>query len=128
MFDVGRVCMKVAGRDAGKRCVIVDVIGSNYVLIDGETRRRKTNVRHLEPMDQVLEVRKGASHDNVKSAVSSLSWVVLETKPKQKAAKPIKARKAKAKPKKQQKESKKEEKSAETTPSLKAKKTEAKIQ
>ena len=26
MFDIGRVCMKIAGRDAGKKCVIIDVV------------------------------------------------------------------------------------------------------
>ncbi len=29
--EVGRVCMKLAGREAGKKCVVVDVIDKNFV-------------------------------------------------------------------------------------------------
>ena len=41
MIDVGRVCVKIAGRDAGKKAVVVEKIDSNFVLIDGQTRRRR---------------------------------------------------------------------------------------
>jgi len=43
----GRICVKTAGRDAGLKCVIVDVLDDKFVLIDGETRRRKCNILHL---------------------------------------------------------------------------------
>lgn len=35
LFGVGRICVKVAGRETGRKCVIVDVIDKNYVLITG---------------------------------------------------------------------------------------------
>ena len=38
MFQVGRLCIKIAGRDAGKKCVIVSVLDDVFVLIDGEWR------------------------------------------------------------------------------------------
>ena len=47
MFDVGRVCLKIAGRDAGKKCVVVEKLEGKYVLIDGMTRRKKCNTLHL---------------------------------------------------------------------------------
>ena len=52
MLTVGRLCIKIAGRDAGKQCVIVDVLDHNKVLIDGLTRRRPCNILHLEPMNK----------------------------------------------------------------------------
>ena len=47
MIEIGRLCVKIAGRDAGKKCVVVDVVNDNTVLIDGETRRRNCNIKHL---------------------------------------------------------------------------------
>lgn len=65
MQDIGRICVKIAGRDAGKKCVIVDVIDNNYVLIDGATRRRKCNISHLEPTEKVLKIAKAAKHEEI---------------------------------------------------------------
>ena len=65
MFKIGRLCLKIAGRDAGLKCIVIDKIDDNYVLIDGQTRRRKCNVKHLEPLDKVLKIKKGLSHEDV---------------------------------------------------------------
>lgn len=69
MFDVGRVCYKIAGRDAGKKGVIVEVLDVNYVVIDGATRRRKCNVKHLEPTDQVISVKHGSASEDIAKAL-----------------------------------------------------------
>ncbi len=82
MFEVGRQCIKIAGRDAGKRCVIIDVLDNNFVLIDGETRRRKCNVKHLEPLNNVVKIRKSASHENVAEEFNKLGFGIWKTKPK----------------------------------------------
>ena len=84
MFEIGRLCLKIAGRDAGLKCVIIEVIDSNYVLIDGQTRRRKCNIIHLKPLDKVLKVKKGLAHDDV---VKELKKEKIEVKAKQKRAK-----------------------------------------
>lgn len=93
MIQVGRVCVKIAGRDAGKKCVVVDILDDNYVLIDGETRRRKCNVLHLEPLSEIVEVKKNASHDEVAGAFEKLGLKARETKPKEKKEKPKQKRK-----------------------------------
>jgi large subunit ribosomal protein L14e len=93
MMDVGRLCMKVAGRDAGKTCVIVDVLDKNTVLIDGQTRRRKCNLFHLEPLREVLKIKKGCSHEEVVAAFKKLGLEVLATKPRKAGSKPSRARK-----------------------------------
>jgi large subunit ribosomal protein L14e len=106
MFNVGRVCVKLAGRDAGKKCVVVEVLDDKTVLVDGMTRRRKCNKVHLEPINQTLDISKGASHDSVAKAFKELGLEVLTKKSKAKTEKPKpKARKAKvhAAPKKEKK-------------------------
>jgi large subunit ribosomal protein L14e len=69
-FDVGRVCIKTEGRDAGKRCVIVETLDKNFVLCSGpETvtgvRRRRVNMNHLKPLGEKLEIIKGASDEQI---------------------------------------------------------------
>lgn len=96
MIDVGRVCMKIAGRDAGKLCVVVEVVDGTHVLIDGETRRRKCNVRHLEPLEQVVKISSGADHAKVVDAFKELKISIADRKPKKSAAKPVSKRVAKS--------------------------------
>lgn len=79
MIEVGRVCLKIAGRDAGKKCVVVDLPSKNYALIDGQTRRRKCNIIHLEPLKEKLEIKKGAPHEEV---VKELKKLGIETSEK----------------------------------------------
>lgn len=98
LYDIGRVCVKIAGRDAGKKCVIVDAKDAFTVMVDGETRRRPCNVRHLEPLAEKVELKKGASHADVKAALKKIGIEVRETKPKKAAEKPVAVRNVKEKP------------------------------
>ncbi len=94
MIEIGRVCIKIAGRDSGKKCVIVDILDDNYVLIDGSTRRRKCNIIHLEPSNETIKIDKGASHDDIKNVFKEIGEV-KDTKPKEKSPKPKQIRKQK---------------------------------
>lgn len=76
LFTVGRICIKLAGRDAGKYCVIVESIDDNYVIIDGQTRRRKCNVLHLDPTNKTVDIKSKASSEDVKIALESENIVV----------------------------------------------------
>ena len=87
MLTIGRVCVKTAGRDAGQMAVIVDVLDNNLVMIDGQVRRRKCNVMHLEPTSKTVDVSKNASHGDVVKALKAVDIAVVERKPKAKAAK-----------------------------------------
>jgi len=94
MIETGRVCIKTAGRDAGLMCVIVEKIDDVYVMIDGQTRRRKCNVAHLEVTDNVLPLKKG-SHDEVKNLFESeLNIKLKDKKPKEQKERPRKQRKS----------------------------------
>lgn len=79
-IEVGRICVKVYGREAGRKCVIVDIIDENFVLITGPkqltgVRRRRANIDHIEPLDKKIEVSKGASDDEVLKAITDAGLV-----------------------------------------------------
>ena len=74
-MEVGRVCVKLSGRETGKKCVVVDVVDKNFVLVTGPksvtgVRRRRTNVDHLEPTSELVELKKGAADEDVEKAIT----------------------------------------------------------
>lgn len=70
IYDIGRVCVKTMGREAGNYCVIVDIIDKNFVIIDGlKIRRRRVNYKHVEPLADKVEIKKGAKHEDVEAAI-----------------------------------------------------------
>ncbi len=74
VIEVGRICVKTYGREAGRKCVIVDIIDENFVLITGPksltgVRRRRANIDHIEPLDKKIEIEKGASDEKVLEAI-----------------------------------------------------------
>lgn len=95
MFEIGRFCIKIAGRDAGKRCLVIDVMDGHNVMIDGETRRRKCNLRHLEPLDKMVEINKNAPHTEIIRVFKEMGIGLVETKAKKKTERPKRARKEK---------------------------------
>lgn len=69
LFGVGRICVKLAGREAGRKCIIVDVIDKNFVLITGpksvsNVKRRRANVKQLEPLE-MIEISKKISDEDL---------------------------------------------------------------
>lgn len=73
-MEVGRVCVKLRGREAGGRCVIVDIIDRNYVLVTGPedltgVRRRRVNMNHLEPLDEKIDIGRNAADEDVRDAL-----------------------------------------------------------
>lgn len=75
-IEVGRICVKLAGREAGRKCVIVDIIDENFVLVTGPeqltgVRRRRANIKHLEPLPRKVEIEKGASDEEILKAVEA---------------------------------------------------------
>jgi large subunit ribosomal protein L14e len=83
VYDIGRVCVKTTGREAGRYCVVVDII-----VIDGlNVRRRRTNYKHLEPISETIDIKKGASHDKIEEAIKKAK---LEKKLKETISIPIK--------------------------------------
>ena len=44
MMEIGRLCVKLAGRDSNRKCVIIDVVDDNYVFVDGLGVSDGTNI------------------------------------------------------------------------------------
>jgi len=73
-IEVGRICVKVYGREAGRKCVIVDIIDENFVLVTGPkeltgVKRRRANIKHIEPLNKKIEIPKGADDSTVLNAI-----------------------------------------------------------
>lgn len=85
MFEIGSLCVKIAGRDSGKKAIVIDILENNYVLIDGQVRRKKCNIKHLEPLNKVLKIKKNASHEEVVDLFKKENIEIIEKKQKTKA-------------------------------------------
>ena len=72
MLNIGRVCTKIAGRDAGKIVVVVDQMEKNFVIVDGQVKRKRCNIMHLEPTEKEVKIKKGAGHADIIKALESL--------------------------------------------------------
>ncbi len=99
MLDIGRACVKTAGRDAGKTVVIVDVLDRNFVLIDGQVKRRRCNIEHLEPLTLTLPIKKNAPHDEVVREFKKVNITIVERKSKAAKERPKPQRSIKKEPK-----------------------------
>ena len=69
-IEVGRVCVKLVGRETGRKCVIIDVMDKSFVLITGPkkvtgVKRRRVNINHVAPLQDKIEVKRGASDEEV---------------------------------------------------------------
>jgi large subunit ribosomal protein L14e len=74
--EVGRICTVIAGREAGKKCVIVDVTDKAFVTITGPKsvtgiKRKRANIAHIMPLEGKLDIKKGASDDEVTQALKN---------------------------------------------------------
>jgi len=69
-IEIGRICIKVTGRESGQKCVIVDLIDKNFVLVTGPKevsgiKRRRSNVNHIEVTEAVINIDRGASDADI---------------------------------------------------------------
>lgn len=73
-MEIGRICIKTLGREAGKKCVLVDLVDKNFVLITGPKtvtgiKRRRANINHLEITQETIDINRGASDEEVTEAL-----------------------------------------------------------
>ena len=69
-IEVGRICVKQAGREIGKKCIVIDVMDKSFVLVTGPkkvtgVKRRRVNINHVMPLQDKIEVKRGASDEEV---------------------------------------------------------------
>ncbi len=97
LFNVGRVCVKIAGREAGHKCVIVKKIDNNFVLIDGDVRRRKCNINHLMPLEYEISIKTTTKSDEIKKELIKLGLMREKLRHKEKKEKKPRPRRVKKK-------------------------------
>lgn len=73
-IEIGRLCVKQAGRECCHKCVIIDVMDKSFVLITGPkkltgVKRRRVNINHLMPIEEKIDIKRGASDDEVAQAL-----------------------------------------------------------
>ena len=107
MIKVGRVCVKIAGREAGCLCVIVDVVNDKFVIIDGDVKRRKCNISHLDFVPVLVDIKKNASRDEVREALKKAGFKLRPEKKKKEEKKETKKKEKKQKKKKEEKKKEK---------------------
>jgi large subunit ribosomal protein L14e len=85
-IEIGRVCVKLSGRETGLKFVILDVIDKNFALVTGpkevnKMRRRRVNVKHLEPTTLKIDLEKGASDQRVMVALKDMNLIEEMARP-----------------------------------------------
>lgn len=80
VIKVGSICVKLTGREAGRKCVVVDVIDENFVLVTGPkeitgVRRRRCNVKHLEYTPLSINIPRGASDEDIIKALEEAGLI-----------------------------------------------------
>ncbi|XES77461.1 MAG: 50S ribosomal protein L14e [Candidatus Bathyarchaeia archaeon] len=74
--EVGRICMKSAGREIGKKCVIIDVMDKSFVLVTGPkavtgVKRKRANINHIVALEDKLDLKRGASDEEVTQTLTA---------------------------------------------------------
>ena len=85
-IEVGRICVKQAGRENGKKCVVIDVMDKSFVLVTGPKKitgikRRRVNINHVKPLQDKIEVKRGASDDEVTQVLEAAGKLQEMTQP-----------------------------------------------
>ena len=85
-IEVGRICVKQTGRETGKKCVVIDVMDKSFVLVTGPKKvtgikRRRVNINHVMPLQDKVDVKRGASDEEVASVLESAGKLQEMTQP-----------------------------------------------
>lgn len=112
-LELGRVCLKIAGREAGGYCVVIKPAGTSkqeksFVTVTGPklltgVKRRKANIAHLKATENKLDIAEDASDEQVIAAYDK-AGLTSKLGLKKPSAAEMKAREEKAKQKAEKKE------------------------
>jgi large subunit ribosomal protein L14e len=85
-IEVGRICVKQAGRENGKKCVVIDVMDKSFVIVTGPKKvtgikRRRVNINHVMPLQDKIEVKRGASDDEIAQVLEAAGKLQEMTQP-----------------------------------------------
>lgn len=73
-YEIGRICVKTMGREAGSLCIVIEKKDESYVLVTGPrqlsgVKRRNCNIRHLEPLETILTIAADADDEAIEKAI-----------------------------------------------------------
>lgn len=108
-LDIGRICIKTAGRESGKYCVVLKKLvyektkSDSFVLVAGPklltgVKRRRSNIQHLKPTAYTLEVKEDATDEEIISAYDKANLITKFNLKKPSAAELKEAGKPKEEP------------------------------
>lgn len=85
-IEVGRICVKQAGRENGKKCVVIDVMDKSFVMVTGPKKitgikRRRVNINHVMPLQEKIDVKRGASDEEVAQVLEAAGKLQEMTQP-----------------------------------------------
>ncbi len=83
--------MKTAGRETGKKCVIIDVMDKSFVLVTGPkkitgVKRKRVNLNHITVLQDRLDLKRGASDEEVTSVLEAAGKLTEMSQPAKPAA------------------------------------------
>ena len=75
-ISVGRIVVKLMGREAGRKAVVTQIIDRNFAEITGPVdltgvKRRRVNINHIEPTDYTVDIERGSDDKSITSAIES---------------------------------------------------------
>ena len=75
-IEVGRICLKLAGRESGKKCIIVEVIDKGFVVVTGPkkitgVKRRRASINHIAPLKNKIGIDRGSSDEEITNALET---------------------------------------------------------
>lgn len=116
VLEVGRVCLKICGREAGRYATVIKPAGKSkeeksFVFVTGPrlltgVKRRRANIDHLKATEYKLEISDNATDEQVIAAYEKAGLIVKLGLKKPSAAQ-IKAKAEKVAEKEAKKEAKK---------------------
>ena len=67
-ISVGRIVVKIMGREAGKKAVVTQLLDKNFVEITGPfelsgVKRRRVNIAHIEPTEHTIDLKLNKNSD-----------------------------------------------------------------
>lgn len=85
-IEVGRICVKQAGRENGKKCVVIDVMDKSFVMVTGPKKitgikRRRVNINHVMPLQEKIDIKRGASDEEVAQVLEAAGKLQEMTQP-----------------------------------------------
>ena len=74
-IEIGSIYIKTSGREKGKRCVIVDFVDKNFVVVTGPpqitgVKRKRVNLKHLSATEDTIKINKGATDKEVEQVLT----------------------------------------------------------